>query len=156
MQCRDLHHSLHVFIWCSTNWTSSSWSFLFDWHKKTEHLKTKLVVGFYSDLTTMHEYLGRSGHIIWQIFFRCIMNFGGAHNTSRTPEGRSATFRVQGLRFVFSSLFFNIFGLNCCTIYGNISHDKINFLSSLGKVHLGALFSFFFLFQIFLIFFALS
>ena len=39
--------------------------------------------------------------------------------TSKTPEGRSATFRVQ---------FF--FGLNCCTISGNNSYKK--FVSRLG------------------------
>ena len=34
LQTRALHRSPDVHIWCSTNWTSSSWSFLFHWRTK--------------------------------------------------------------------------------------------------------------------------
>ena len=50
-------------------------------------------------------------------------------NTSKTPGGRSATFRVQGSVFSFVFLFFSffdfhLFDLNCCTISCIISFSK--------------------------------
>ena len=43
--------------------------------------------------------------------------------TSKTPEGHGATFRVPGWFFDFSWMFFpKNFGLNCCTIYCNITY----------------------------------
>ena len=57
--------------------------------------------------------------------------------TSETPEGRSATFRVQLLFFFF----FEKCGLNCCTISGYISFEKKLFLSRLGMPPLEAFFS---------------
>ena len=49
---------------------------------------------------------------------------------SKTPEGRSATFRVEGLVvYLFFDCFF-IFDLNCSTISCNISLKKTFFGSS--------------------------
>ena len=96
MQTRDLQRSPHVHIWFSTNWTSSSWSFLFHWHKKPEHLTTNLVIWFCSDLATMHEYFRRTWHIIWQLIFRRTMNFGGAH---KKKEPSCAT--VNNVRYIY-------------------------------------------------------
>ena len=60
-------------------------------------------------------------------------------NTSKTPEGRSATFRVQGSGFFFVFFFSSLgcsesdfVGLNLCTISCNIFLKKINLLSRLG------------------------
>ena len=59
--------------------------------------------------------------------------------TSKTPEGRSATFRVQGLVFPpFFTFFFFFFSdflgaLNCCTICCNIPYQKTKFLSRFGR-----------------------
>ena len=46
--------------------------------------------------------------------------------TSKTPEGRSATFRVQDLFFFDAFLIVFIFDLNCCTISWNTSESLIN------------------------------
>ena len=53
--------------------------------------------------------------------FLCFEIITKLNNTSRTPEGRSATFRVA--RFNCFFFFFSIFlrGLNCCTISYNFS-----------------------------------
>ena len=45
---------------------------------------------------------------------------GGGVVASKTPEGRSATFRVHGLGFFFFFFFFPFFDLNCCKISCNI------------------------------------
>ena len=75
----------------------------------------------------------------------------GKNKTSKTLEGRSATFRVRGLGFV--SLFFSLgcsksdfFGLNCCTISCKLffQKQKIKFLSRLGEHPLRPSFLFFF------------
>ena len=82
-------------------------------------------------------------------------------DTSKTHEGRSATFGLQGLGS-FPYLFFFFFsgaqnlifwGLNCCTISCNISFKKTIALSRLGACPVEARFCFFsfFLFLIFLI-----
>ena len=46
--------------------------------------------------------------------------------TSKKPEGRSATLRVQGLVFFFV-ICISKFGFNCCTISCNVSNKQIFF-----------------------------
>ena len=60
---------------------------------------------------------------------RTTINHRNLSKSRRTPEGRSATFRVQGF-FLKKISFFHVFGLNCCTISCNISQIK-NFERSL-------------------------
>ena len=74
----------------------------------------------------------------------------GNANTSKTLEGLSATFRVQGL-VVFS---FSFFELNCCTISCSIS-DRKNMLWAVsgGTLWSPLCFSFFFFFDFVLLFF---
>ena len=79
---------------------------------------------------------------------------GRSESTSRTPEGRSATFGVRGFLVCFSSLVFVflfsfvffVFDLNCCTISCGISYvvEKNNCLNRLGRYTLEASFFSFF------------
>ena len=67
--------------------------------------------------------------------------------TSKRPEGRSATFKVQGLVFFFFLFFFSFdsFDLNSCTISCNFSLKKHVVEPSRGRcVPLGGLFLIFF------------
>ena len=53
--------------------------------------------------------------------------------TSKTPEGRSGTFRVQGFGLFLSFLFFFHFvDLNCCTISSHTSEKNMLFEPSRG------------------------
>ena len=82
--------------------------------------------------------------------------------TSKTSEGRSATFRIQGLDF-FSDFFFFLLlgcsnsdffgGLNYCTISRGLFLKQLNLMSRVGRYPWRSLFLSFFLSLNFLIFF---